>query len=456
MGRPMAEKQHPILRPGMGRKLTLLPLVMATFFMVSGGPFGIEDILGGAGYGGGLLILILLPVVWSLPTALMIGELAAAVPEDGGFYVWVRRALGPFWGFQEAWLSLTASIFDMAIYPALFVAYLGKLDPALTVGDRAGLWALGIIVLCTGWNLLGVKPVGDGATWMFGLLMLPFGLLCGYAIWHGIHGGPITRAADCSGASIGTAMLVGLWNYMGWDNASTVAQEVERPQRNYPRAMVASIALVIAAYALPLACMWFAGLGCSDFQTGSWADAATRLGGRWLGIAIIASGTMSAVGMFNTLMLSYTRLPYAMAEERMLPRAFSRCNRRGVPWVAVVACAVGWALAAQMSFERLLSIDIILYGTSLMLEFAALVALRIREPNLDRPFRAGNFAFAALLGVSPAGLIVYAAYLSRGERMAGMPALLFASLVAAAGLLAYGLMRLGMRSAEEALTSPAD
>ena len=49
----MARKQRPILRPGMGRKLTLLPLVMATFFMVSGGPFGIEDILGGAGYGGG-------------------------------------------------------------------------------------------------------------------------------------------------------------------------------------------------------------------------------------------------------------------------------------------------------------------------------------------------------------------------------------------------------------------
>ena len=169
---------------------------------------------------------------------------------------------------------------------------------------------------------------------------------------------------------------------------------------------------------------------------------------------------MSAVGLFNTLMLSYTRLPYAMAEERMLPRAFSRCNRRGVPWVAVVACAVGWALAAQMSFERLLSIDIILYGTSLILEFASLVALRIREPNLERPFRAGNFVFAALLGVAPLALIVYAAYLSRREQMAGMPALLFAGLIACAGLLAYGVMRFGMRfqpqSEEETVTAAGD
>src|SRR5579875_1764198 len=85
-GEPMAL----FMRPFRGRKLTLLPLVMATYFMVSGGPYGIEDILGGAGFAGGLLILILLPLVWSLPTALMIGELASAIPADGGFYVWVR------------------------------------------------------------------------------------------------------------------------------------------------------------------------------------------------------------------------------------------------------------------------------------------------------------------------------------------------------------------------------
>ncbi len=70
-----------------------------------------------------------LPLLWSLPTALMIGELASAIPAEGGFYVWVLRAMGRFWGFQEAWLSLVASIFDMAIYPTLFVAYLVRLFP---------------------------------------------------------------------------------------------------------------------------------------------------------------------------------------------------------------------------------------------------------------------------------------------------------------------------------------
>ena len=110
------------------KKLLLLPLIAATFFMVSGGPYGMEDILGGAGYGWAIVILLVLPLIWSLPTALMIGELAAAIPNEGGFYIWVRRGLGPFWGYQEGWLSLSASIFDMALYPSIFVLYLGKFE----------------------------------------------------------------------------------------------------------------------------------------------------------------------------------------------------------------------------------------------------------------------------------------------------------------------------------------
>jgi amino acid transporter len=110
-------------------KLTLLPLVAATFFMVSGGPYGLEDVIGSAGYSGALLILLITPFLWSLPTALMVSELASAIPEEGGFYVWVNRGLGKFWGFQESWLSLVGSVFEMALYPTLFVDYLGHFSP---------------------------------------------------------------------------------------------------------------------------------------------------------------------------------------------------------------------------------------------------------------------------------------------------------------------------------------
>src|SRR5947207_15475842 len=122
---PRQEVLVPALSPSrkFGR-LTLWPLVAATFFMVSGGTYGTEDIVHGAGYGRAILILLLTPILWSLPTAFMIGELSSALPAEGGYYAWVRRAMGNFWCFQEAWLSLVAAIFDMAIYPTLCVVYM--------------------------------------------------------------------------------------------------------------------------------------------------------------------------------------------------------------------------------------------------------------------------------------------------------------------------------------------
>jgi amino acid transporter len=136
--------------------------------------------------------------------------------------------------------------------------------------------------------------------------------------------------------------------------------------------------------------------------------------------------------------MSYTRLPMAMAEDGMLPRVVARRNKRGVPWVSVLLCGLAWAMALKLPFERLISIDLILYGTSLLLEFVALVVLRIREPNLARPFKAGNLTTAALLGLGPAALIGYALYASRDEKLIGTTsALLFSVAVGLLGPVLY-------------------
>ena len=233
--------------------MRLLPLIGATYFMVAGGPYGLEDIIGKAGYGRALLLLAVIPFLWSLPTSLMVGELASAIPAEGGYYVWVRRALGRFWGFQEAWLSLAASVFDMALYPVTFVLYLSRVAPNWTEGYRGTLWALAVVVGCVLWNLKGAKAVGEGSVAMFCVLLSPFVVLIVVALWrwHGHGTGamlhPVTNA-DMTGA-----ISVTLWNYMGWDNASTVAQEVDNPQRNYPLAMLGSVTLVAITYILPLA-----------------------------------------------------------------------------------------------------------------------------------------------------------------------------------------------------------
>jgi amino acid transporter len=436
------------------RKLTLWPLVAATFFMVSGGAYGTEDIVHGAGYGRAVLILLLTPLLWSLPTAFMIGELAGALPAEGGYYAWVRRGMGNFWSFQEAWLSLVASVFDMAIYPTLFVAYLTRLMPWFSMEHRGVTVALGVVITCAALNLAGIRIVGITSLWLFLLLSAPFALIVllgpfeAGALTHA-HTTPVTSTVGLLGG-----MLIAMWNYMGWDNASTIAPGIERPQRTYPRAMIAAVILVFLSYVLPVLAVSITGVPASAFETGSWADLAGLMAGNWLRVALVLGAMISAFGMFNALVMSYSRLPLAMAQDGMLPPVFARVlPKTRAPWVAIVVCASGWALCLGLGFERLVTLDIMLYGASLSLEFITLVVLRLREPHLHRQFRVpGGLAGAILAGVFPMLLLTLSVVYSRREQVLGMNGLAFGLVIILAGLVAYYATR-PIRRAQ--LRSPA-
>jgi amino acid transporter len=425
------------------RKLRLLPLLAATYFMVSGGPYDLEDIIGFGGYGYALILLTVLPFLWSFPTALMLGELSSAVPDEGGFYAWVRRAMGPFWGFQEAWLSLAASVFDMAIYPTTFVLYLQRIAPSLTHGHRGIAIELAVVAVAVLWNLRGAAAVGEGSVRLWLVAISPFLILIGAAIYTGLrsrHGH--ASLAIPANRNFSTAVLVAMWNYMGWDNATTIANEVEDPQRNYPRVILLAAVMVMLTYIVPIAAVAWAGIPAEQFSTGAWVDAAHILGGPALAIAIVLAGSLDDFGTFSNLTLSYTRLPHALAEDGLLPPIFTKRLSNGSPWVAVLACGLCWALALGFSFERLITIDIVLWGLSMILEFVALVLLRRNEPNLPRPFRIpGPDWVPIVLGLFPAGLALYALYASRSETVAGMSALVFSLLIAAAGSPLYLVAR---------------
>jgi amino acid transporter len=422
-------------------RLTLWPLVAATFFMVSGGTYGTEDIVHGAGYGKAILILMLTPLLWSLPTAFMIGELSSALPFEGGYYAWVRRAMGNFWGFQEAWLSLVASIFDMAIYPTLFVAYLTRIFPWFQESHRGVLVALGVVVVCALLNIAGVKVVSTTSLWLFFLLSAPFAAIFLIAPFKfGALANAVTKPTT-SNVDILGGLLICMWNYMGWDNASTIAAEVEKPQRTYPRAMIWAVVIVALSYVLPFAAMWITGLPASAWETGAWADIAQLMGGPVLRIALVAGGMMSGFGMFNALVMSYSRLPLAMAQDGMLPKIFAKLHPKSrAPWVAIVALAIGWGLALNIGFERLVTLDIMIYGVSLVLEFVALVVLRFREPDLKRPFRVPGGLFGAIaVGIPPTLLLGFAIVNSEHEAILGMSAFWFGLILMGMGVVAYAI-----------------
>jgi amino acid transporter len=418
------------------RRITAVPLAAATYFMVSGGPYGLEEIVQKAGYPLAVAILLAVPLAWSVPTAAMVSELSSALPEEGGYYRWVRRALGPFWGFQEAWLSLAASVFDMAIYPTLFVLYLSHFFPAIH-GEARG-FALGaaMIALCTAWNLRGARSVGHSSVVLGVLLLAPFAIFCVVAFLRRPGATPPPPAPH---REILGAILIALWNYMGWDNASTVAGEVERPQRTYPIAILGAAALVTLTYVLPVAAAASAGIDPARWTTGSWTEAAGAIGGAGLAGAVVAGGAVCGAGMFNALLLSYSRIPASLAEDGLLPRLFARKSpRTGAPVASIFACAMCWTAALTLGFDRLIELDVLLYGGSLLIEFVALSVLRRKEPDLPRPFRVpGGLAGTVALAAGPCALLIVALVVNCDEKIGPISALVLGVAIAALGPVFY-------------------
>ena len=422
-----------------GKKgITLWPLIAATYFMASGGPYGLEEAVGSAGYAGAILLVLVTPLIWSLPTGLMLAELSSAIPAEGGYYVWVRRAMGRFWGFQEAWLSLASSIFDLAIYPTLFVAYLGQLIPGTDKGWRGIVIGGAVITACLLWNLAGGRAIGEGSLLMLLVMLGPFAVLTVAAL---LYHAPAAQSAQAplTHSGVIAALLVCMWNYMGYDNASNVGGEVENPQRTYPLAIILTISLVATGYLLPILGMFHTGVAPSHWTTGSWATLGGIVGGRRLLMAIVAGGMVSSFGQFNALLMSYSRLPLAMAEDGLLPSIFARVHpRTGAPWVAIVACATLYGACLGLGFDRLVTLDVLLWGASLVLEFLALIVLRVREPEMPRPFRVpGGVVGTALLGVLPTVLLVLAGFYAEHEQIFGMSVWFFGAMVMVGGVVAY-------------------
>ena len=419
--------------------MTVVPMIAATYFMVAGGPYGLEDIVQKTGYRATLLILLVTPLLWSVPTAMMVSELATSIPEEGGFYIWVRRGMGRFMGYQETWLTLAGSVFEMALYPNLFVDYLGRFAPWLVAGHRGLAIGFGMIALCALWNIAGVGAMGEGSVALNVALLLPFVALVGFGFFHGHVGA--RNAIPLRHADLLGGILIAMWNYMGWDNLSTIAGEVDRPQQTYTRAMFGAVVLVVGSYLLPVAAVARAGIDPNSWTDGGWVDVGRIMGGEALAVAIAVAGVLGAVGSFGALMMSFTRLPGVMAQDGYLPKIFTRMSRRtGAPWVAIVVCALFWAACYPLGFERSLILDVLLTGLSILLEFWALVALRIREPNLARPYRVpGGTVGALLIGLPPLGLIIMALVRNGREIVGSTNELVIGAAVITAGVLFYFL-----------------
>ncbi len=124
------------------RRISMLALACLIFFTTCGGAFGLEPLIGAVGASWAGILIVVTPFVWSLPTALMVAELATLMPEEGGYYVWIWETFGPFWAVQQACWTMTVSAVWLAMFPVLFVNYLTFLMPSDTLSAHSVMGAL--------------------------------------------------------------------------------------------------------------------------------------------------------------------------------------------------------------------------------------------------------------------------------------------------------------------------
>jgi len=397
---------------GLKRELGLLPLAAIVFFNVSGGPYGIEDVVSSFGPGLALVLLAVTPLVWSLPVALAMAELAAAMPDEGGYVTWVRRAFGPFWAFQVGWWSWIDSFVDVAVYPALFVEYLKFWYPAMT-GLERWLLAVAFIVLLTGLNVLGVRPTGRAAVALAVIALAPIAALVvvGLTTLRRVPWQPFLGPEQSLGTSLGLGLAVVMWNYSGWDTPATVLGEAKTPEHGFRRALFVALPVIVVSYLLPVGILLASGAtDWTRWQTGALPALTREAIGPRLGDAVAAGAVLSAAGLFMSLLLTNSRLPYVLARDGLMPSSLAAVHPRfGTPWAAVVVSAALYAAFAAFSFKELIVLNVWLYSLSLLVELAAFVWLRLREPALARPWRLpGGPAAAGAVAAVPAALSLLA------------------------------------------------
>ncbi|HEY8312489.1 MAG TPA: APC family permease [Gemmatimonadaceae bacterium] len=368
-----------------------MPLVFVMFFNVSGGAYSLEELVASTGAGLAIIILAVVPLVWSLPEVLIVGELASAVPEEGGYYRWVLRAFGEFWAFQNGWWTWLYSLVDMAIYPVLLNTYLAYFIPDLS---RPVKWVIALAMIwgATLLNLRGVARVGRASMIAGCFVLFAFALLAIGSLPHVFHAPwqPMIAPGQHVASSLGVGLSIALWNYVGWDNASTVEGEIVDASRSYPRALWRALPLVVAAYLIPLVPA-LAATRFTDWHEGGWPQIAQiaigGAGGHFVAILVAIGGIVSAVALFNALLMSYSRIPFAMAVDGLLPKSIARVNSHDVPRNAVLVSAACYSIFSLAPFGELVVADVVLYSLALFVEFAALIHFRRREPELRGDFR---------------------------------------------------------------------
>ncbi len=404
------------------KKLKTVQLAAVIFLTVSGGPYGLEPLLTYAGNEAAILLLVVTPILWDIPSILTVLELNSMMPVTGGYYQWVKRALGLKWAFFEGWWTWIYTFVDLAIYPVLFVEYASFFFPQIHAYKIPV--CLVIIWSSAALNIRGIVPVGKTSIALAILVLIPFLFLLVTAIVK--YGNqlsiPTQTLKGQSFSSIGLAFYTIMWNFIGWDNTTTYAEEVDKPGKSYLASITTAFTIVLTIYLVAIVISIQSGISAAVLLNDGFPALGTLVGGHWLGAMIALGGMASAMGLYSAVLLSVTRVPRAMAMDKLMPQSLSALHPKyNSPYYSIIICSAVVSFMILWTFADLLIIDVTVYGAALFLEYLALIRLRITSPNDYRPFKipfnvTGLFVMMLIPFVIYA-IALFAAFTSEGSSL---------------------------------------
>jgi APA family basic amino acid/polyamine antiporter len=369
--------------------------------------------------------------------ALTYAELSAALPDAGGEYVYLTAAYGPFWGFiygwTQTWVAKSASIATLAtgffnyvafFFPKLMLPFYAVPLPIGPGGQHleiqyGQLLGISLILFLASVNYLGVRVGGQVQIAVTAVKLALIGALIVAGLTWGQ--GSFTHFSESIPANPGgvsgffAALVAALWAYDGWNNAGMLGSEIENPQRNLPRALLIGTSLMIAIYLLTNLAYFYVLSGAEVGATPRVAaEAMQKVLGKSGASVVSVAAMISIFAALNGSILSGSRVPYAMARDGLFFRRMSHINQQfRTPGACIVLLGiVSSIILLSGRYDELATLVIfpswILYGMTA----ASVIVLRIKRPEMNRPFRVPGYPLVPIFFVLVAGALLYSTLLN--------------------------------------------
>ena len=372
------------------KKVHMAPFQVAfmLFCLVAAGAFGIEDMISMSGPGLTVTMLIVFAIIWAYPICQTVSELSAVMPSEGGIYVWVKEALGEFWGFCMGWWGTVSIYLSTATYVVLIVGYAADFIPALRDPFIEFIVKLAIVVFFIVINLMGLKEVSAVSTILSVLILIAFTVvtIVGFANWEYNPVEPFTPEGAGVIDSLGGSICIVIWMYCGYECISNMAGELENPEA-IPKGFKIAMPLIAISYILPTV----AGIA----SVGHWSEWGTEgigygdvltqsLGYGW-GVAFLVIAIASQAAIFNSYIAAGSRGFFVMADDNLCPKFLVKVSKnRGVPILSILLLGACTVVMMNFEFSTLLTILAPLALMVYVIMGLALIIIRKKYPVEDR------------------------------------------------------------------------